>query len=620
MIRFISLAILFLIVGSKSLLGQSFPTELKQDLFEHRTTNYYAKNPIPFDIINPSNLHYRVKVGSFSLGVKSEFFKNYYPVTAVSNSSADRYYIGLFTMYQSAELARGILVESGFNGAFLVAFKNGKEISLSKAIELEQSLILATPEIKPTKRSDVKVIMTPLAQAKVDKRPELDSSKLRDNTFYLDYFTYDFENAQPVSGVNSDAEEIMPIIWPGDSIMSFVRAFSPENIGGIESGHDAWIASKSGEAFKVKSPFSIVNSKYNDAVVGINKDGSRIYLLNDYNDNEVKRGLSMIERQGSIWSDRQVLPLPELNFTGNFYGFYMHPDEDLVLISMQGKESLGMNDIYVIEKNNDGNWGALIHLDSNVNTDGNDISPYISDDKKVFIYSTDGMGGVGSNDLIAFKRLDSGWTSWSEPQNLGPEINTSNFEAYPFIYQDQFYYSSVKDSGLADIYKADILTKMMLPIENYLEMEDSLLFTYNVEAGILSNQNEDNLDLESIPVLAMVNTDSRIDMIYFDYDRYNLKPSFTEFLNQLHTILVEFPDIDLDLRGHTDSIGTIEYNFLLGENRALSVKDYLISIGVEPSRLKVKSFGKEVPIASNETAYGRAKNRRVEIRFIRKEN
>ncbi len=616
--KFISLIILFLIIGSKSLFGQSFPAELKQDLFEQRTTNYYKTNAIPFDIVNPTNLHYRVKVGSFSKEVNSDFFKKYYPVTALSNSNANRYYIGLFTKYQSAELARGILVEDGFKGAFLVAFNNGKEISLSKAIDLEQSLILSNKEVIAPKRSDIKVIMTPIAQAKVDKRPELDSSKMKDNTFYLDYFTYDFENAQPVSGVNSDAEEIMPIIWPGDSLMSFVRAFSPENIGGIESGHDAWMASKINGAFSVKSPYSIVNSKYNDAVVGISKDARRIYLLNDYNNEEVKRGLSMIERQGPIWSNRQVIALPELYFTGSFYGFYMHPDEDLVLISMKGKESLGMNDIYVVEKNSDGNWGEIIHLDSNVNTDGNDISPYISDDKKVFIYSTDGMGGVGSNDLIAFKRLDSSWTSWSEPQNLGPEINTANFEAYPFIYKDEFYYSSVKDSGLADIYKADILTKMMLPIENYLEMEDSLLFTYNVEAGTLSNKNEDNLALESIPVMAMVNTDSRIDMIYFDYDRYNLKPSFTDFLNQLQNILIEFPEIDLDLRGHTDSVGTVEYNYLLGENRALSVKDYLISIGVEPRRLKVQSFGKEVPIASNETAYGRAKNRRVEIRFVKK--
>ena len=118
----------------------------------------------------------------------------------------------------------------------------------------------------------------------------------------------------------------------------------------------------------------------------------------------------------------------------------------------------------------------------------------------------------------------------------------------------------------------------------------------------------------------MVNTDSRIDMIFFDYDRYNLKPNFTRFLNELEKILVENPDIRLDLRGHTDSIGSLAYNYILGENRAASVKDYLISIGINPSRIEVASFGKEIPIASNDTEIGRAKNRRVEIRFIRKED
>lgn len=611
---------ILLLVTSLTSFGQDIPDSLTTDLFDQKEVDYYSSNPILFNQSKPSNLHYRVKVGSFSKEISSGFFKNYYPVTAIIVNNSYRYYIGLFTTYNNAELARGILVEEGFKGAFLVAFKGDKEISLSKAIEMESTFIVRSPRSFKDPSHNVKVVMTELPPVERKSIPVLDSSKLKDNLYYLDYFYYEFVNSIPVDGINTEAEEIMPIIWPEENNMSFVRAFSEENSGGLESGHDIWMARKDSLGYKTTTAFGTVNTKYNDAIVGVSNDGNRVYLLNKYVDNGVKRGLSIIELSSGQWSSPKAVPIPDLPFTNNFYGFYVHPDEDLILLSMEAKDSYGMNDIYIIEKNELGNWGEVFHLDSTINTDGNDISPFITKDKRIFIYSTDGMGGLGMNDLIIFKRLDSTWTSWSEAQNVGIEVNTEKFEAYPFIVNNKLFYSSVRDSSLADIYRADIVNKMVRPIEEYLEMKDSLLFTYNVEAGVLSTNTDEDVDLNSIPVLAMVNTDSRIDMIFFDYDRYNLKPNFIRFLNELENILEDNPDINLGLRGHTDSIGSLAYNYILGENRAASVKDYMISIGVSPSRIDVESFGKEIPIASNETALGRAKNRRVEIRFIRKDD
>lgn len=615
--RFIIIVVFFL---SLSGFAQEFPDILTEDYFEQKQMDYYSSNAIEFDIEKPSSLHYRVQVGSFSNNVNSTFFKNYYPVTGIKVNTIKRYYIGLFASYNNAELARGILEEAGFKGAFLVAFNNGQEISLSKAIELESAIVIASPQTTKKPTSDIRVVLTELPREKQKPSTKIDSTKIEDNLYYLDYFYYEFVNSTPVIGVNTEAEEIMPIVWPGGNNMSFVRAFSESNIGGLSSGHDVWMAKKDSTSYTATTPFGKVNTKYNDAIVGVSKDGNRAYLLNKYEDKGVKKGLSMIELTSGQWSEPQVVPIPDLPFTNNFYGFYVHPDEDLILLSMQAKDSYGMNDIYVIEKDSLGNWGNTVHLDSTINTDGNDISPFISIDKRIFIYSTDGMGGLGGNDLIIFKRLDSTWTSWSDAQNVGIEVNTDKFEAYPFIINNSLYYSSARDSSLADIYHADIVSTMLRPIEDYLEMKDSLLYTYNVEAGILSTNTEEDVDLTSIPVLTMVNTDSRIDMIFFDYDRYNLKPNFTRFLNELEKILVENPNIRLDLRGHTDSIGSLAYNYILGENRAASVKDYLISIGINPSRIEVASFGKEIPIASNDTEIGRAKNRRVEIRFIRKED
>jgi outer membrane protein OmpA-like peptidoglycan-associated protein len=610
------IATLFLLVITKNVRAQEFPDSLTTDLFEEMDHNYYENHPVPLDISSPKNLHYRIKIGSYSDEVNSTLFKNFYPVSSIKYSSGKHYYIGLITRYQIAVLAREILSERGFKGAFLVAFKNGEEISLSSAIDMEPIIFATTVSPSSSLSDDVHVILESTTQIKRDTIAVLDSTKLSDNTYYLDYFYYDFENINPIDSINSDAEEIMPLLWPNDSVLSFVRAFSDDNTGGIKSGHDIWLANKDNSSFNIPAIFSPTDTKNNDAIVGISKDGNRVYLLNDESNKEVESGLSMIHKEGNSWSEKELIDIPKLTFNGDFYGMYMHPDENLLLLSMNGEGSYGMNDLYIIEKNKSGAWGELIHLDSNVNSDGNDISPFITDDKRVLLFSSDGFGGVGGNDILAIKRLDTTWNAWSDIQNLGPEVNTSEFEAYPQIKNKKLYFSSVRDSGFADIYSADIINRMILPIEEYLEMKDTLLFTFNVEEGVLSNATEDNLEVGAIPVLAMVNTDSRIDMILFDFDKANLKPSFTRFLNDLGAILQENPTIELDIRGHTDAVGSSKYNYTLGENRALSVADYLIAIGIEPQRLHVSSYGRDYPIASNESELGRAKNRRVEIRFV----
>ena len=162
--RFILITLVFM-MGSLS--AQEFPDSLTQDIFDKLETNYYNDNEISFDNPNPKNLHYRVKVGSFTQEVNTKFFNNFYPVSALSYQSGNRYYIGLFTHYQNAELAREYLESSGFEGAFLVAFNHGKEISLSKAIDMEQVYFLSAPS--PTTKvinDDVRVVMTPIPSTK----------------------------------------------------------------------------------------------------------------------------------------------------------------------------------------------------------------------------------------------------------------------------------------------------------------------------------------------------------------------------------------------------------------------------------------------------------------------
>jgi outer membrane protein OmpA-like peptidoglycan-associated protein len=104
-----------------------------------------------------------------------------------------------------------------------------------------------------------------------------------------------------------------------------------------------------------------------------------------------------------------------------------------------------------------------------------------------------------------------------------------------------------------------------------------------------------------------------INDVLFDFNKYTLKPGAREKLAKVAGILLAYPGLKVQLEGHTDSIGTEEYNLKLSEARAGAVRDYLVSQSVPATNLTAAGFGKDNPVASNDTAAGRQQNRRVEM-------
>jgi outer membrane protein OmpA-like peptidoglycan-associated protein len=107
--------------------------------------------------------------------------------------------------------------------------------------------------------------------------------------------------------------------------------------------------------------------------------------------------------------------------------------------------------------------------------------------------------------------------------------------------------------------------------------------------------------------------------ILFDFDKSDLKPAAKTNIQKLVASLNENPDTDILVVGHTDNVGRAEYNLGLSDRRAASVKNYAVAQGLAPSRIKTEGKGASEPIASNETAEGRAQNRRVEIVIVANE-
>ncbi len=105
--------------------------------------------------------------------------------------------------------------------------------------------------------------------------------------------------------------------------------------------------------------------------------------------------------------------------------------------------------------------------------------------------------------------------------------------------------------------------------------------------------------------------------VYFDTAKYNINAASQVTLDKLANVLREYPDTDVLVVGHTDSVGTDESNMTLSKNRAMSVTNYFtVTKGMSPGRFNTNWFGETAPVADNNTAEGRAKNRRVNLAIV----
>jgi len=122
-----------------------------------------------------------------------------------------------------------------------------------------------------------------------------------------------------------------------------------------------------------------------------------------------------------------------------------------MVISHNGENSLGQEDLYVSKLGKDGIWHHPIHLGPKVNSTGYEMSPFLSENEDTLYYSSNGLGGFGDADIFYSVRLDDTWKNWSDPVNLGATINTEFFDAYMIMSHNDVYFCSNR-SGNNQIY------------------------------------------------------------------------------------------------------------------------------------------------------------------------
>lgn len=412
---------------------------------------------------------------------------------------------------------------------------------------------------------------------------------------------YSFGPPEKLSeNINSASEESIPMISPDGKKLYFVRTFFEGNSGGKLSGQDIWVSLRNdNDDWGVASNnLSNLNNLRNNAVIGTNANGTALLLLNAYKSNTVKiHGIARSLKVGDEWSTPQDIKIDGLESDNSFIGFFINKEENVLLISMNAPNSIGEEDLYVSVRDEDGNWTIPENIGATINTKGFEISPFLSDDGKTLFFASDGHTGYGGSDLFMSRRLYDSWVIWSKPINLGKDINSEGFDAYLSLYDDkEAYFVSTRDDEFADIYRSEVTA-----VEGRKENAEINKTKYKLTETEIQ-------ELLGLPV-------SRT--IYFEFESFDVASSSRELIYFLANKLVTNFQYSIELVGHTSNEGTEEFNQQLSLNRANEAAKYFMDFGITPNRISTTGVGESEPVVEEGTDEEIAKNRRVEIYFVK---
>ncbi len=308
------------------------------------------------------------------------------------------------------------------------------------------------------------------------------------------------------SAVNSDDEELAPLLSPDGKTLYFIRAFHEGNTGGKFAGTDIWVSRKDeqGQWIPASRMDHAWNNKRSNAVIGINAEQNIVYLLNGYTN---KSGIAFSKFFSGQWGQPEFISIPGIN-RDDFVGFYVNPQFDVIFISMKGKDTLGEEDLYISLKDSAGNWTEPRNLGPTINTSGFEIAPFLSEDKKRLYFSSNGHGGFGDADIFYSDRLFDSWETWSVPKNLGEPINSPFFDAYFMLRaKEGFFVSNRSGKKNTDVFTSVVsreLTEIFIDRKYLSAKEVGDLIGSSVSNSIVFDSNTSSLSTNQMELLYFI--------------------------------------------------------------------------------------------------------------------
>ncbi|MFQ3215203.1 MAG: OOP family OmpA-OmpF porin [Marivirga sp.] len=475
--------------------------------------------------------------------------------------------------------------------------------------------------------------------------------------------------------VNSPFEELKPVLSPNGKQLFFGRKFHPQNIGGVEDYEDIWVSdldTVTNEWKQARNMGATLNTDGPNWVSSITPDGNTLVMLlgNKMDDKKKKliSGVSMSSREGTGWSEPEAQQIDDYYNMSEKANFYLANSRKTMIMSIKREDTYGARDLYVSFMKRDGAWTAPMNLGANVNSASEETSPFLASDDKTLFFSSAGYIGFGKGDIYMTRRLDDTWQNWSEPLNMGPQVNSEGEDLFfTMPAEGNFaYYTKEDEVGDMNIFRLEmplfyeidpVITitgrvldaetqKPLAAVVSYETIEDGVEvgrvqtdpttgeYEITLPAGKeyqyivkidgylpisenvdLTNQRESKSftnDMILVPVKEKA--EIVLNNVFFNFDSYAILAKSKSELDRMLQVMKENMGIKVSIIGHTDNIGTEPYNLTLSENRAKAVVDYLIANGIAKARLSFEGQGELYPAVPNTNPTTRAQNRRVNFK------
>jgi outer membrane protein OmpA-like peptidoglycan-associated protein len=456
----------------------------------------------------------------------------------------------------------------------------------------------------------------------------------QEDFYYSKKENNEWQPAVPMKGINSPCNEGSPNVSVDGQFLFFVgceqMATGPDEKGIIAAtgkpsmgSCDILFSQKTGDN-KWTKPFDLgllVSTYQWESQPSFSSDNKTLYFVRG-----IRKGPNVGSQDiyMSVAGDDGVFGTPvklgpNINTEGKEEAVFIHPDNQTLYFASDGHIGMGGLDIYLSRRQPDGTWGPAVNLGYPINTCKDESSLMVSPDGKKAYFDSNKKGGYGGDDLYSFDL----------PADIAPQKLT--------FVKGKVTDAKTKQAIQSTIDIIDLETQKPIT-KSYSDASGNFLAVLPAQRNYLMNVNKDgylfysdNFSLQNIEAdyekpflvdiaLQPIDTGVAIQLknIFFDVDKFDLKPESKTELDKLVNFLTKNKTIKIEISGHTDSDGNKKANQLLSQNRAKAVYDYAVNAGIVAARLSYKGYGDAKPLVPNTTPENKAKNRRTEIKITGK--
>lgn len=511
------------------------------------------------------------------------------------------------------------------------ALDNMKNPTQFVPINLGPAINTQFPEYYPTTTVDGKTLLFTRdlpAQTILGTQEDFFVSHLDDNG--------NWTPARPMpSNINTANNEGAPTFAPDGRTLIFVAcADMGGSYGEGRSGRgscDLFITKKIGQRWTdPKNLPGYVNTPHWETQPSLSSDGKTIYFIRGTHDKERNKHQDIFRaflQDDGTWSEAERLS-DVINTPFREESVCIHPDGRTLYFSSNGHPGYGGIDLFMSRMDDNGNWSRPVNLGYPINTHYDESSLLVSADGEIAFFASDREGGFGDLDLYFFEL----------PEHLRP-IRTLYMDGVVFDAKDRkplaghFQLIDLKTGktvveSTADKVNGEFLVS--LPTNKDYALNVSYpgynFYSKNFTLSNSSSNEPYHMDVPLQPITVDVTV--RLDNVFFDLGKSNLRPESQVELNKLVDYLNTQKTVAIEIGGHTDTRGDEQENQILSEARAKAVADYVIAKGIAANRITYKGYGETKTVISDE-AIAKLKteeernnahqlNRRTEYKIISK--